>query len=135
LRCNEAAWKQEGLMADRAGPVLVIGATGHQGGAAARALLERGWAVRALVRDENKPAARQLREAGADLIAGDLDDPGSIRAAMSSVSGVFLALTMMTGPRVTLEGVAADLAGLAAGGKLEARTSGQRAARRLGRMT
>ena len=50
-------------MADRAGTVLVIGATGQQGGAAARALLERGWAVHAFVRDENKPAAR-LRTTG-----------------------------------------------------------------------
>ena len=95
-------------MADREEPVLVIGATGQQGGAAARALLERGRAVRALVRDENRPAARRLREAGASLVTGDLDDPGSIQAAMRSVSGVFLALTMMTGPRVTLEGVAAE---------------------------
>jgi uncharacterized protein YbjT (DUF2867 family) len=95
-------------MTELAGPVLVIGATGQQGGAAARALLERGWAVRALVRDENKPGARLLREAGASLVAGDLDDPGSVRAAMNSVSGVFLALTMMTGPRVTPEGVAAE---------------------------
>jgi uncharacterized protein YbjT (DUF2867 family) len=95
-------------MASRAGPVLVIGATGQQGGAAARALLERGWAVRALVRDENKPAARLLREAGADLVAGNLDDPGSLQAAMGSVCAVFLALNMMTGPRVTPEGVAAE---------------------------
>lgn len=95
-------------MADRAGPVLVIGATGQQGGAAARALLARGWGVRALVRDEHKPAAQALRGAGASLITGDLDDPASVRAAMRSVHGVFLALTMMTGPRVTLEGVAAE---------------------------
>jgi uncharacterized protein YbjT (DUF2867 family) len=90
------------------GRVLVIGATGQQGGAAARALLERGRAVHALVRDENKPAARLLREAGASLVSGDLDDRESVRAAMSSVSGVFLALNMMTGPRVTAEGVAAE---------------------------
>lgn len=36
-------------MTDVMRPVLVIGATGQQGGAAARALLERGHAVRALV--------------------------------------------------------------------------------------
>jgi uncharacterized protein YbjT (DUF2867 family) len=93
---------------DQAGPVLVIGATGQQGGAVARALLGRGRAVRGFVRDENKAAAQLLREAGASLACGDLDDPESIRAALSSVSGVFLALTMMTGPRVTLEGVAAE---------------------------
>lgn len=101
-------WRRESHMADRAGPVLVIGATGQQGGAAARALLERGWPVRALVRDPGKPAARRLHEAGASLVTGDLDDPESVRAAMRSVHGVFLALTMMTGPRVTLAGVAAE---------------------------
>lgn len=89
-------------------PVLVIGATGQQGGAAARALLERGRAVHALVREASQPAARQLREAGASLVTGDLDDADSVRSAMRPVSGVFLALTMMTGPRVTLAGVAAE---------------------------
>jgi uncharacterized protein YbjT (DUF2867 family) len=97
-----------GKMAGQDDPVLVIGATGQQGGAAARALLERGRAVRALVRDDSAPAARQLREAGASLANGDLDDADSVRSAMRSVSGVFLALTMMTGPRVTLPGVAAE---------------------------
>jgi uncharacterized protein YbjT (DUF2867 family) len=95
-------------MANRAGPVLVIGATGQQGSAAARALLECGRAVHALVRDVDKPAARSLREAGARLVTGDLDDPASLRAAMRAVHGVFLVLTMMTGPRVTLDGVAAE---------------------------
>jgi uncharacterized protein YbjT (DUF2867 family) len=95
-------------MAGQDDPVLVIGATGQQGGAAARALLERGRAVRALVRDDSKPAARQLGDAGASLVTGDLDDADSVRSAMQSVSGVFLALTMMTGPRVTLAGVAAE---------------------------
>lgn len=89
-------------------PVLVIGATGQQGGAAARALLESGRAVHALVRDDSTPAAGRLREAGASLVTGDLDDAGSLRSAMQPVSGVFLALTMMTGPRVTLAGVAAE---------------------------
>jgi uncharacterized protein YbjT (DUF2867 family) len=97
-----------GGMQDRAGRVLVVGATGNQGGAAARALLERGWPVRGLVRDPTAPAARALRAAGAELVTGDLDDPGSLREAMRDVHGVFLVLTMMTGPRVTPEGVAAE---------------------------
>lgn len=96
------------MTTDLAGPVLVIGGTGHQGGATARALLERGRAVHALVRDENAAAARQLRAAGASLVRGDLDDPSSLRRAMEPATGVFLALTMMTGPRVTADGVAAE---------------------------
>jgi uncharacterized protein YbjT (DUF2867 family) len=39
--------------------ILVTGATGQQGGAVTRELLERGFAVRALTRDPEKPAARE----------------------------------------------------------------------------
>lgn len=95
-------------MASGEGPVLVIGATGQQGGAAARALLSRGWEVHALVRDPAKPTARALAQAGARLVTGDLDDPGSLREAMSGAYGVFLVLTMMAGPRVTPAGIAAE---------------------------
>ncbi|GAA4660115.1 NmrA/HSCARG family protein [Streptomyces youssoufiensis] len=69
--------------------VLVTGATGNQGGATARALLARGRTVRALVRDPDKPAALALRTLGAELVRGDLNDAGSLRAAMAGVDGVF----------------------------------------------
>lgn len=95
-------------MATANGPVLVIGATGQQGGATARELLDRGREVRALVRDPESPAAGTLRRAGASLATGDLDDPDSLRAAMTGVSGVFLVLTMMVGPRISPEGVVAE---------------------------
>jgi uncharacterized protein YbjT (DUF2867 family) len=95
-------------MADRKGPVLVIGATGQQGGATARHLLERDRMVRALVRDPASPAAIALRRAGADLVVGDLDDPASLLTAMKGAHGVFLVLTMMAGPRISPEGVAAE---------------------------
>lgn len=93
---------------DRPGPVLVIGATGQQGGATARALLERDWPVRAFVRDPDKPAAQALAAAGAQLAAGDLDDPDSVRAALRGVHGVFLMLTMMVGHRIDPDAVAAE---------------------------
>jgi uncharacterized protein YbjT (DUF2867 family) len=95
-------------MADQKGPVLVIGATGQQGGAAARHLLDRDRAVRALVRDPNSPAASALRQAGASLVVGDLDDLDSLRTAMEGAHGVFLVLTMMAGPRISPEGVIAE---------------------------
>ncbi|MFJ4691895.1 NmrA/HSCARG family protein [Streptomyces sp. NPDC088766] len=69
--------------------ILVLGATGRQGGAVARELLRRGRAVRALVRDVRAPAALALAEAGAHLVHADLDEPASVRAAMHGVSGVF----------------------------------------------
>ncbi|MGA4545556.1 NmrA/HSCARG family protein [Uniformispora flossi] len=70
-------------------PVLVIGATGNQGGATARELLARGRRVRALVRDPDQPAAQDLRRHGAALVQGDLDDAASLRTAMEGVRGVF----------------------------------------------
>jgi uncharacterized protein YbjT (DUF2867 family) len=70
--------------------ILVTGATGHQGGAAARHLLKQpGFTVRALTRDSAKPAARTLAQAGAEIFQGDLDDPASIRRALEGVWGVF----------------------------------------------
>ena len=72
-----------------AGPVLVTGGTGNQGGAVARELLGAGFAVRALVRDPEKPAAKELESAGAELVQGNMDDRGSLDAAMAGVSGVF----------------------------------------------
>ncbi|MEU3462815.1 NmrA/HSCARG family protein [Streptomyces sp. NPDC006733] len=95
-------------MAGQQGSVLVIGATGQQGGATARALLDRGRPVRALVRDPASHPAQALAGAGADLVVGDLDDPASLRSALRGVRGVFLVLTMMAGPRISPEGVLAE---------------------------
>lgn len=75
-------------MADR-GTILVTGATGNQGGAVARALLDAGFPVRALVRDPDKPAARELEAGGATLAAGNLDDRASLDRALDGVAGVF----------------------------------------------
>ncbi|GAA2231061.1 NmrA/HSCARG family protein [Promicromonospora sukumoe] len=69
--------------------VLVIGATGNQGGATARALLDRGVPVRALVRDTGSDKAKALEERGADLVVGDLDDAASLLAAAEGADGVF----------------------------------------------
>jgi uncharacterized protein YbjT (DUF2867 family) len=79
------------------GLFAVIGATGQQGGAAARALLGSGVRVRALVRDPDSSAARALVRAGAELARADLDDEKSLRAALAGVDGLF-AMTTMTGP-------------------------------------
>jgi uncharacterized protein YbjT (DUF2867 family) len=95
-------------MRNQKGPVLVIGATGQQGGATARHLLERGRTVHAMVRNPDSPAAKALQDAGASLVVGDLDDPASLRTAMEGMHGVFLVLTMMAGPKISPEGVAAE---------------------------
>lgn len=72
--------------------VLVLGATGRQGGSVARTLLDRGWGVRAFVRDPSTPEAAELAAAGARLAPGTFDDTASLRDAMDEVHGVFSAL-------------------------------------------
>jgi uncharacterized protein YbjT (DUF2867 family) len=69
--------------------ILVTGATGLQGGATARHLLSGGRPVRALVRDRHSPGATELARAGAELVVGDMDDRGSLDAAVRGVHGVF----------------------------------------------
>lgn len=76
--------------------VLVTGATGRQGGSTARTLLHRGWEVHALVRDPGTPAARALSAAGAVLVRGDLEDAGSLRAALRGAYGVFSVQTPLS---------------------------------------
>ncbi len=69
--------------------VLVSGATGSQGGATARALLERGYVVRALTRHPESEKSQRLAALGAQLVKGDLNDPASLRAAVDGAFGVF----------------------------------------------
>jgi len=70
--------------------ILVTGATGNQGGAVARHLLQRGnFTVRAFVRDQNKPAAQALKQAGAELVEGDFSDRASLDRALQGADGVF----------------------------------------------
>jgi uncharacterized protein YbjT (DUF2867 family) len=69
--------------------VLVIGATGRQGGSVYRNLQRKGFKLRALVRDPNSNQARQLIGNGEEVFQGSLDDPDSLMRAMDGVNGVF----------------------------------------------
>jgi|TARA_B100000519_G_C14260860_1_gene447830 uncharacterized protein YbjT (DUF2867 family) len=51
-------------------PILVFGATGQQGVAVSRALLDGGWRVRALVRNLHADKAIALQNAGVELVQG-----------------------------------------------------------------
>ena len=79
--------------------ILVTGATGKQGGVAARRLLHQGWTVRALVRDPGAEAATALARAGADLVQGDLDSPETVTAAVEGAYGIFAISPVAYGPR------------------------------------
>jgi uncharacterized protein YbjT (DUF2867 family) len=69
--------------------ILVMGATGRQGGAVCRHLQKKGYRVRVLVRDPHGDAARRLAGLGAEVLQGSLDDAGSLMRAMAGVYGVF----------------------------------------------
>jgi uncharacterized protein YbjT (DUF2867 family) len=69
--------------------VLVLGATGRQGGATVQHLLNKGWNVRILVRDPQKSAAVTLQQAGGEVVQGDFNDQTSLDTAMRGVYGVF----------------------------------------------
>lgn len=69
--------------------ILVLGATGQQGGGVARHLLARGWQVSALTRQPQKPAAQALAALGVHLLHGELDDQASLERALVGMYGVF----------------------------------------------
>jgi uncharacterized protein YbjT (DUF2867 family) len=70
--------------------ILVVGATGAQGGSVARHLLQAGSCrVRCLTRHPDSPAAREFARLGAELAEGDLSDPASLRAALRGCDGAF----------------------------------------------
>ncbi|MBV9312697.1 MAG: NmrA/HSCARG family protein [Pseudonocardia sp.] len=89
-------------MPDR--PILVLGATGGQGGAVVDALLARAAKVRALVRDPRTGSAQRLANHGLEVVAGSLNDEKSLAAAMHAVAGVFAMTTPFEdGVRAELE--------------------------------
>jgi uncharacterized protein YbjT (DUF2867 family) len=69
--------------------ILVCGATGKQGGAAARSLLDRGFRVRGLTRDPQKPEAQALAEQGAEVVQGDMEDRSAMDRVLEGAYGVF----------------------------------------------
>ncbi|MDX3227866.1 NmrA/HSCARG family protein [Streptomyces sp. ME19-01-6] len=83
-------------------PVAVSGATGAQGGAAARALLHLGRPVRALTRDPATPAAAELRALGADVVRADFDNEASLTAALTDTAALF-AMSTPFGSDLTAE--------------------------------
>jgi uncharacterized protein YbjT (DUF2867 family) len=71
--------------------ITVFGATGQQGGAVARALLAKGYKVRAVTRNPDSPKAKELQAKGAELVqVKNMDDVASLEAAIKGAYGVFL---------------------------------------------
>ena len=80
--------KKKGATSQRT--ILVAGATGKQGGAALRHLRERGFPVRAMTRNPDRPEARKLGGPGVEFVRADMLDPASLlRALEGGPYGVF----------------------------------------------
>lgn len=79
--------------------ILVTGATGRTGSFVVRELQARGKTVRALARSESAQRAEAL---GAEVVLGDLDDPGSLRRAAKGVTGIVHAATTYKRPEIDI---------------------------------
>lgn len=66
----------------------ITGVTGQVGGAAARALLNAGHTVRAVLRDKKKAA--EWVERGAEVAIASFEDADALAAAFSGTAGVFV---------------------------------------------
>jgi uncharacterized protein YbjT (DUF2867 family) len=69
---------------------VITGATGHTGSVVAKTLLAQKKPVRALVHTEAKAAA--LRDAGAEVVAAELDDAGALERALAGATGAYFLL-------------------------------------------
>jgi uncharacterized protein YbjT (DUF2867 family) len=69
--------------------VLITGATGKQGGALARYLAVKGFSLKAMTRNPGSDAAKALAARGIEVVAGDLNDAASLKAALTGVWGAF----------------------------------------------
>lgn len=86
--------------------VLVTGPTGFIGPHVVHALRAREIPVRALVRDRGR--ASRLAAWGAELVEGDVTDPGSLRAATAGVDAVVHLVSIIKGSRADFERVMAQ---------------------------
>jgi NAD(P)H dehydrogenase (quinone) len=76
--------------------LLITGAAGRTGGYAARLLLERGQRVRALVHTFDDRAAK-LRDSGAEVVVGDLQDIDTVREAVDGVRAAYFVYPISPG--------------------------------------
>ena len=76
--------------------ILITGATGKTGSAAALELLARGYPVRAMVHRQDERSAR-LQAAGAEVVVGSLEDIGDLTAAMAGVHRAYFCPPLQPG--------------------------------------
>jgi uncharacterized protein YbjT (DUF2867 family) len=72
--------------------IVVVGATGAQGGGLVRAIMddpEGGFTARAITRDTESEKAKALAALGAEVVSADVDDPESLKNAFEGAYGAF----------------------------------------------
>jgi len=72
--------------------IAVVGATGAQGGGMVRAILNHpsgAFCARAITRDVNSGRAKELAGLGAEVVAADIDDVGSLERAFAGASAAY----------------------------------------------
>jgi uncharacterized protein YbjT (DUF2867 family) len=77
--------------------IFVTGATGNQGGAVAKSLINNGFRVKALTRNLNSPHAQNLKKLHAEIIQGDLNNTDTFRNHIKDVDGIFSVQTFKNG--------------------------------------
>jgi uncharacterized protein YbjT (DUF2867 family) len=86
------------MPANRNRTIAVTGATGRQGGAAFRHLKERGFALRALVRNPERDAVRKLEGSRVEVLQSDFDDSESMERGLDGADGAFSVQPWEKGP-------------------------------------
>ena len=72
--------------------IVVVGATGAQGGGLVRAILndpDHEFNVRAITTNVNSDKAKELKTLGAEVVAADLDDENSLKNAFDGAYGAY----------------------------------------------
>lgn len=69
--------------------IAVVGATGLQGRAITRRLLQEGWPVRALTRNPQGKQARALAALGAEVLRTDMADEAALERSFAGAHGVY----------------------------------------------
>src|SRR5260370_18444770 len=77
--------------------VVVAGATGKQGGAVVKTLLERGHEVRAVTRSTDSAKARELANAGVTLFRASLEDTAALTNPLEGATSLFPMTTPFEG--------------------------------------
>lgn len=71
--------------------IVVVGATGNQGGSVARTFLNLpNWNVRCITRKPSSEKAEALAQLGAEVLKADLSDPSSLPPAFANANAIFL---------------------------------------------